>query len=313
MASKFKQIDFSSLKTFPIKDRVNMVSHRDFSDPRKYTGNENLSSLFPSILKGNDFRKVAESVKSAKKKKKPVIVAIGAHVIKCGLSLLFIDLLRRGFISGVAMNGAGAIHDYEIAMVGETSENVAVEIQEGRFGMVHETGQYMNDAFKKHVDESVGMGEALGRDLSEKKYPFSSYSILQAGYEMDIPVTIHSAIGTEIIHMHPSADGTILGQGTFNDFKLFVSSLSEIGNGGVFFNIGSSVILPEVFLKAISMVRNMGHDAKEFTTVNFDMVQHYRPNVNVVKRPVQGEGSGFSITGHHEILIPLLYSMIVED
>lgn len=307
-----KKIDYSRLKTYPIKGRVNKVSVKDFSDPEKFKTINDFSPIFPSILKGREITEIADLVIQAKNKNKPVIFAIGAHVIKCGLSLLLIDLMKRGIVTGLAMNGAGAIHDYEIALIGETSEDVAIEIKEGRFGMVEETGRFMNDAFKKYVDEHTGMGEALGKDIETQNYTYKNYSLMAAGYSLGIPVTIHSAIGTEIIHMHPAADGRVLGQGTFNDFKHFTATLSDIGNGGMFFNIGSAVILPEVFLKALSMVRNMGYEASRFSTVNFDMIQQYRPNANVVNRPIQREGKGYSITGHHEILIPILYSLILN-
>jgi deoxyhypusine synthase len=323
-------VDFKKIKTYPIKKRDNKVRVADFVKspflPLFQRGNNSvppfvkggrggikgeLEDLFPNILKGNEIREVVDAVIKANKKKKPVIFAIGAHVIKCGLSPIIIDLMKKGIVTAVAMNGAGAIHDYEIAMIGETSEDVAVEIKKGRFGMVEETGAMMNSAINKFVNDSVGMGEALGRDIHEKKLKYKEYSILYHGYELKIPVTIHTAIGTEIIHMHPSADGAVTGKGSFNDFKLFTSFLTNIGKGGCFFNIGSAVILPEVFIKALSIVRNMGYKAHGFVTVNMDMVQHYRPHVNVVNRPIQGEGKGYTLTGHHEIMLPLIYQMII--
>ena len=310
-------LDFTKIKTYPIKKRENKVKVADFvifpspqSSPRR--GEEaGIESLLPNILKGNEIREIADAVVAANKKKKPVIFAIGAHVIKCGLSPIIIDLMKKGIVTAIAMNGAGAIHDYEIAMIGETSEDVAVEIKRGRFGMVEETGAEMNSALKKFVNDKVGMGEALGKDISEKKLKYREYSILYHGYKLMIPVTVHSAIGTEIIHMHPSADGAVTGKGSFNDFKLFTSLLCNIGKGGCFFNIGSAVILPEVFIKALSVVRNMGYKAHDFVTVNMDMVQHYRPHVNVVNRPIQGEGKGYTLTGHHEIMLPLIYYLIL--
>jgi deoxyhypusine synthase len=322
-------IDFKKIKTYPIKKRKNRVSITDFVNLQGVDIQQDrnpIEGLFPNILKGKEIMEIVEAVVNAHKKKKTVIFAIGAHVIKCGLSPLIIDLMRRGIVTAVAMNGAGAIHDYEIAMIGETSEDVAVEIKRGRFGMVEETGAMMNSALNKFINnkacsdpahkslcagESIGMGEALGRDIYEKKLKYREYSILSHGYKLKIPVTIHSAIGTEIIHMHPSADGAIIGRGSFNDFKLFTSVLCDIGEGGCFLNIGSAVILPEVFIKALSIVRNMGYKAYNFTTINMDMIQHYRPLVNVVSRPIQGDGKGYTLTGHHEIMIPLLYYSIV--
>jgi deoxyhypusine synthase len=280
--------------------------------PFRKGGVRELTVLFPNILKGIEIREIADAVVAANKKKKPVIFAIGAHVIKCGLSPIIIDLMKKGIVTAVAMNGAGAIHDYEIAMIGETSEDVAVEIKKGRFGMVEETGAMMNSAMNRLVNDKVGIGEALGRDIYEKRLKYKEYSILYHGYEIKIPVTIHSAIGTEIIHIHPSADGAVIGKASFNDFKLFTSVLADIGNGGCFFNIGSAVILPEVFIKALSIARNMGYKAYDFVTVNIDMIQHYRPHVNVVSRPIQGEGKGYTLTGHHEIMLPLIYYLILK-
>jgi len=301
-----KTLDFKKIKTYPIKERKNKVKINEFACLKK-----GFDGLIPDILKGNELKEIVNSVVHARKKKKPVIFAIGAHVIKCGLSPIIIDLMKKGIVTAIAMNGAGAIHDYEIAMIGETSEDVAVEIKKGRFGMVEETGAMMNSAIKKIITDGVGMGEALGKDIYEKRLKYKEYSILYHGYKLNIPVTIHSAIGTEIIHMHPSADGTVIGRGSFNDFKLFTSLLSDIGKGGCFFNIGSAVILPEVFIKALSIARNMGYKAHDFITVNMDMVQHYRPHVNVVNRPIQGEGKGYTLTGHHEIMLPLLYYLIL--
>ncbi len=308
-------VDFKKIKTYPIKKRDNKVRVADFvkSPPSPFFkgGVKGFENLFPNILKGSEIKEVVSAIVNANRKKKPVIFAIGAHVIKCGLSPIIIDLMKKGIVSAIAMNGAGAIHDYEIALIGETSEDVAVEIKKGRFGMVEETGAEMNSALKKFVNNSVGMGEALGKDIFGKRLKYKEYSILYHGYKLNIPVTIHSAIGTEIIHMHPSADGSVIGKASFNDFKLFTSVLSDIGKGGCFFNIGSAVILPEVFIKALSVVRNMGYKAHDFITVNMDMVQHYRPHVNVVNRPIQGEGKGYTLTGHHEIMLPLIHQMII--
>ncbi|MFH1994179.1 MAG: hypothetical protein ABIJ24_00560 [Nitrospinota bacterium] len=308
----YKKIDFKKLNCYPIAERTNKVTVKDFVDPASYSKDTDISNLFPKILKGGDIVKIAESAKSARKSGKPVIWAMGAHLIKCGLSRLVIDLMERGIITAVAMNGAGAIHDYEIAMIGATSEDVAIEIKEGRFGMVAETGDGMHGAMQKYVDDETGMGEALGRDIVERKLPYAEYSIMAAGSRLGIPVTIHSAIGTEIIHTHPMADGALIGKATFNDFQIFTANLEDIGDGGVYFNVGSAVIMPEVFLKALSAVRNIGMPAKGFVTVNLDMVQHYRPTENVVRRPIQGEGSGYAITGHHEIMIPLIYQLLIS-
>lgn len=307
-----RRLDFEKIKSYPIRKRKNKVRIKDFTDLNVWEKGGNVEDLFPAILKGNDIRDIVEAVLKAVEKNRPVIFAMGAHVIKCGLSPLIIDLMQKGIISAIAMNGAGAIHDYEIALIGETSEDVAAGIKEGLFGMAEETGAMMNSGLNEFVDDKTGLGEAWGRDISEKAFDHRDKSILSNGFKRSIPVTIHVAFGTDITHIHPSADGALIGKGTQNDFRLFTSVIADLKDGGCFFNIGSSVILPEVFLKALSIVRNLGCKVKDFTTVNMDMIQHYRPGVNVIKRPTQDGGRGYSLVGHHEIMIPLLYDMIVR-
>lgn len=308
----FKKLDFKKIKTYPIKDRKNKVTVKDFVDLKGWQPGDQVEKLFPKILKANDLKKIADAVVSSVKNNKPVIWGIGAHVIKCGLSPLVIDLMKKKLVTALAMNGAGAIHDFEIAFHGETSEDVAVEIKEGRFGMVEETGSMMNSALEKHFNEEAGLGEIWGKEIEGGDYKYKEMSLLAAGYENSIPVTIHSAIGTDITHMHPSFNGSKTGQGSYNDFKLLSSIIARLDGGGCFFNIGSSVLLPEVFLKGLSVARNLGHNAHGFTTVNMDMIQHYRPQENVISRPTQDGGRGYSITGHHEIMLPLLYQMILS-
>lgn len=308
----FKKLDFTQIKTYPIKNRKNKVSVRDFVDLKNWRTDDPLEKLFPKILKVNDLKKIADEVVLSVKNGKPVIWAIGAHVIKCGLSPLIIDLIKRKLVTTLAMNGAGAIHDFEIAFLGETSEDVATEIKEGRFGMVEETGSLMNRAIEDNFDEEKGLGEVWGKEISRGNYPYKEFSLLACSYENSIPVTIHSAFGTDITHMHPTFHGGRMGQGTYNDFKLLTSVIAQLEGGGCFFNIGSAVLLPEVFLKGLSVARNLGFNAYGFTTVNMDMVQHYRPLENVVTRPTQDGGTGYSITGHHEIMLPLLYQMIIS-
>ncbi len=307
-----KRLDFKKITSYPLRERKNMVSIKDFTDLNAWKKGRKVEDLFPAILKGNEIRDIVEAVLKAVKKKRPVIFAMGAHVIKCGLSPLIIDLMKKGVVSAIAMNGAGAIHDYEIALIGETSEDVAAGIKEGTFGMAEETGAMMNSALKESLNDNIGLGEVWGRDISEKAFDHRDKSILSNGFKRSIPVTIHVAFGTDITHIHPSADGALIGKGTQNDFRLFTSVIADLNDGGCFFNIGSSVILPEVFLKALSTVRNIGYKVKNFTTVNMDMIQHYRPGVNVIKRPTQDGGRGYSLVGHHEIMIPLLYEMIVR-
>lgn len=310
--SVFDKLDFDKINTYPIKDRKNKVSILDFVDLKDWQPENPVEKIFPNILKANDLKTIADEVVASAKKGKPVIWAIGAHVIKCGLAPLIIDLMERKLITALAMNGAGAIHDFEIAFLGRTSEDVAVEIKEGRFGMVEETGSMMNTALEKYFKEEKGLGEIWGKELLEGNYKYKEVSILASGYKYSVPVTIHSAIGTDITHLHPTFNASKMGQGSYNDFKLLSSIIARLEGGGCFFNIGSSVLLPEVFLKGLSVARNLGFKAYGFMTINMDMIQHYRPKENVVTRPTQDGGRGYSITGHHEIMLPLLYQMILS-
>ncbi|HEX9024222.1 MAG TPA: hypothetical protein VF799_10315, partial [Geobacteraceae bacterium] len=233
-------------------------------------------------------------------------------VIKCGLQPVLKSLLDAGIISAIAMNGAGPVHDYEISLIGETSEDVGAVLHEGHFGMAEETGRDINRALREGVERGFGYGESIGRFIIANNNPFREYSLLAACVERDIPVTVHVALGTDIIHQHPEADGAVIGAASFADFKLLASVVAGLGDGGVFLNVGSAVILPEVFLKALSIVQNLGHKVDRFTTANFDMQQHYRPLQNVVKRPTSAQGKGYTITGHHEIMIPLLAAGILD-
>lgn len=310
--ARFFPIDLKKVKTCPINDRSNKVSINSFAKPTKKEGSfKDFLDSFPEILAGNDFRALTDAILSAYDKGKPVIFGIGGHVIKCGLSPLIIDLMERKIITAIAMNGATSIHDFEIGLVGETSEDVEVSIKDGSFGMAEETG-IMNDAINEGVATGMGMGEILGKKLIDMEAPSKSMSILARGAELSLPVTVHISIGTDIIHQHPNADGGSLGETSFTDFRIFTKVVSELGDGGVYINVGSAVLLPEVFLKAISIARNLGHSIENFTTANLDFLQHYRPIQNVVRRPVGKDGKGYAFTGHHEILIPLLYRAIVE-
>jgi hypothetical protein len=271
-----------------------------------------LLTAMPRQLGAEALLKVIDAVVSANDKGKPVILAMGAHVIKCGLQPVLKSLIDAGIISAIAMNGAGPIHDYEISLIGETSEDVGKVLHEGHFGMAEETGRDINRALKKGVAQGIGYGEAVGRYIIDNKNPFREYSLLAACVEHGIPVTVHVALGTDIIHQHPEADGAVIGTASFTDFRLLTSVVADLGDGGVFINIGSAVILPEVFLKALSIAQNLGHRVERFTTANFDMQQHYRPLQNVVKRPTSGAGRGYTITGHHEIMLPLLAAGILD-
>jgi len=271
-----------------------------------------LLSALPRQLGAEALLAVIDAVVEARTKGKPVVVAIGGHVIKCGLQPVLKSLIEADIITAVAMNGSGSIHDYELSLVGETSEDVGAVLHCGTFGMAEETGRDINGALKIGVQEGLGYGEALGRFIIDNNNPLKDYSLLAACVTKGIPATVHVALGTDIIHQHPSADGAVLGQATFTDFRIFTSVVSELGDGGVYLNIGSAVIMPEVFLKALSIAQNLGHHVDHFTTANFDMQQHYRPLQNVVKRPTSGKSRGYTITGHHEIMIPLLAAGILD-
>lgn len=306
-----EKIDFKKIKTYPIAERKNKVSIQEFVNPRKWKDSKKINDLFPGILKGNDLREIVKAMLEARRLGKPVLWSIGAHVIKCGLSPLLIDLMKEGLVSGIAMNGAGAIHDYEIAMTGMTSEDVAEEIQEGRFGMVEETGANMAAGLAAHLEDETGLGDAWGKDILNRNYPRLDHSLMAEGIKNHIPVTVHPAIGTDITHIHPDFDGALLGKGAQNDFRIFTGSVACLGDGGCYLNIGSAVVLPEVFLKAVSVARNLGYGVENFTSVNMDMIQHYRPRENVIGRPTLNKGKGYSLTGHHEIMIPLLYHLLL--
>lgn len=312
MAHSFKPIDTAKLKTYSISERKSKVSANDFAVPWKKDGSfrEFLDSL-PDILAGADIRAVISSMSEAFIKKKTILAGMGAHVIKVGLNPVIIDLMQRGIITAVAMNGAGIIHDSEIAMTGMTSEDVAASLGDGSFGMARETGEFLNGAVKRAERESLGLGEAVGKEIAEKDLPFKDKSILAAGALLDIPVTVHVAIGTDIIHMHPGFDARAAGGATHRDFLTFASVVSTL-NEGVYLNIGSSVILPEVFLKATTLARNLGHNLDTFTAVNMDFIRHYRPMTNVVGRPTAKGGKGINLTGHHEIMLPLIAAGVIE-
>ncbi|MDE0467035.1 MAG: hypothetical protein OYL97_08245 [Candidatus Poribacteria bacterium] len=311
MKKSLKPIDMSSVKTYPLQNRINKVSVQDFATlPESDTDLAPFLASLPNILKGQDFLALIDNIVAAHENKKPVIVMMGGHVIKCGLSPLLIDLVKRGVITGFAFNGASSIHDFEIALIGETSEDVSAYIQTGQFGMWEETGQLMNEAIQHAADTDIGIGEALGKQLLEMDAPYNAYSLLASGIQYDVPITVHVAIGTDIIHQHPAAKGAAIGAASFTDFRLLTTLVTDLEGGGVVLNLGSAVILPEVFLKALTIARNLGHTVSHFTTANFDMNQQYRPVENVVKRPTEMGGKGYTFTGHHELMIPLLVQAI---
>jgi hypothetical protein len=309
-------IDSSKIRSRSIQGRATKVSVEQFGKVyQKDSGLSGWIQSLPKILAGSGFRRVVEALVSARSLKRPIIWGLGAHVIKCGLNPVLIDLMERGFVTALALNGAGAIHDFEIALAGSTSEDVESELETGDFGMSRETAEWMNEAIAQGVGRGNGLGEAIGSYLDENsnRFPFVNLSLLAAAFHRKVPVTLHVAIGTDTIHIHPSADGSLLGKGSLHDFRLLTSVVRDLNDGGVYLNCGSAVILPEVFLKAVSLVRNLGSPLGKFTTVNLDFLQHYRPHHNVVKRPTRGSGQGIELTGHHELMIPLLAAALIES
>lgn len=313
MASRYPRIDLTQLKTMSIADRASKVSASDFA--RVHEPGSSLDSFIdslPDILAGRWVRTVISRIANARKLGKPCAVAMGAHVIKCGLSPIVIDLMRRGVITSLSMNGAGAIHDSEIAFFGETSEDVVDGMRTGMFGMATETADFVNGCARKAQAEQLGFGEALGKCVIEYHAPNPNLSLLAAAYECGIPLTIHACIGCDIVHMHDGADGAAIGDASMRDYRILTEALKDLGDGGVLMNIGSAVVMPEVLLKAITTLINLGYDMKGMTGVNMDFVQHYRSNQQVVARVREIGGEGISLTGHHELLIPLIAAGVIE-
>lgn len=307
--------DFQSLqrvRTLSIKQRRHKVSVDDFVDLQAWHAQGAFAALLPRILKGRDLRDLVDGFVSAQRRGRAIIFALGAHVIKCGLSPLLIDMIQRRWLSALVLNGAGAIHDLEIALIGATSEDVSENLGDGTFGMVHETPCLINDALQTYRGAEVGLGTAVGQAIAVGDYPYKTHSLLAAAYTHGLPVTVHVAIGADTIHMHPSTNGALLGQATYTDFQRLTLLLQGLHDGGCYWNIGSAVLLPEVFLKALTLCRNVGYRVEGFSTLNLDMHQHYRPEHNVVRRPTQDGGQGYALTGHHEIMLPLLYTMILD-
>jgi hypothetical protein len=312
--SKYNKIDLSGVRTISIRKRKSKVRFQEFADvydPGTQSFRTFVGSL-PRFLVARDLVAFADAVAAARRRRRPVIVMIGAHVIKVGLSPLLIDLLARKVVTCVAMNSAAAIHDVETAKWGTTSEDVETNLQDGSFGMSMETGEFINTTLSSAMagDAGMGYGEALGRALRDA--PYRKMSILATCERLGVPATVHAAIGTDIIHQQPTMDGAATGELSFRDFRLLCNVVKDLSKGGIVMNIGSAVILPEVFLKALTVGRNLGHPARGFTTANFDMIQQYRPRMNVVSRPTKNSGKGYMFTGHHEIMIPLLCAMIKD-
>jgi hypothetical protein len=310
--SKTDPISLDGVKSYPLKDRASKVDTRDFGKPWRSGGAFGLwIDSLPKILAGSDFKRVVDNMVLAVQAKKMILLAMGAHGIKVGLNPIIVDLMERGIISGIAMNGAGIIHDAELAMVGRTSEDVSSQLGKGKFGMAEETGSFLNKATIEGMKRGFGLGKSIGAMLVEEKFPYNQISLLAKAYELDIPLTVHVAIGTDIIHTHPSVDGASIGETSHLDFRIFAGLVSRL-EGGVFINLGSAVIMPEVFLKAFSLAKNLGYDLKKFTTLNMDFIRQYRPTTNVVQRPTMDGGEGYSLVGHHEIMFPLLAAALIE-
>ncbi|MDP3766179.1 MAG: hypothetical protein Q8R04_06720 [Nanoarchaeota archaeon] len=293
-------LDFNKIKTISIKQRKNKVKLSDLIKPEN-------SEIF---LDSKDFNELVEKVINAHKNKKQIILMMGAHVIKTGMSLLIIDLMKKGVIKHVAMNGAGPIHDFELALIGETSEYVEQTIEDGTFGMIEETGSMLNEAIKEGAENNFGMGYSIGKKINDLNLPNKEYSILYNAYKLNVPVTVHVAIGTDIIHQHPSCDGAAIGKTSYQDFKIFAESVSKLEDG-VVLNVGCAVLLPEIFLKALTIARNLGYKVEKLTAANLDMIDHYRPRENVVTRPTSLGGKGFVIIERHEKTIPTLHRKII--
>jgi len=307
------KLDFKKVKRYSLNNRRSKVGKADLATVgRKNISFKDFSKTLPNMLAAKDLQKVSSAIVQAYNKDKAVIFMMGAHVIKCGLSPLIINLMKRGVVTAIALNGAGIIHDTELAMVGKTSEDVGPALKTGSFGMARETADFINGAINKGVREGMGIGRSVGEMILKERLPLRDKSILAAGIKYHVPVSVHVAIGTDIIHQHPSCNGAAVGEGSLIDFRNLVYSVIKLNNGGVAVNFGSAIILPEVFLKALNIARNLGHKVKNFTAANFDMIAHYRPQQNVLKRPTDNSGLGYNIIGHHEIMIPLLAQMITE-
>jgi deoxyhypusine synthase len=309
----FKPLDFSKVRTFSVKKRFSKVQTSLLGKKiKKGASVRSFLRGLPDILAAQNMTAIARKIADSKRSNKTVLLGMGAHPIKVGLSPLIIDFLERGIIHAVALNGAGVIHDFELAYMGETSEDVAATLKDGSFGMGEETGSFINEAISDGSKNHLGVGAAVGVAILKNRLPHRRLSILAAAARLGIPVTSHIAIGTDIIHMHPKADGRALGDCSLRDFRSLTSVVATLG-GGVYLNFGSAVVLPEVFLKAVSLARNLGNPVQNLTTVNLDFLQHYRPLTNVVNRPTLGSGKGYHLTGHMEIMVPLLFAAVLEE
>lgn len=307
-----KPLDVSKARTYPLGKRRSVVqSAAQATAPRRGMKVRDFLEGLPDILAGRDLRVAARAIAKRHVAGRPIVLGMGAHPIKAGLSPLIIDWMRRGILACVAMNGAAIIHDFELAFAGETSEDVAASLADGQFGMARETGEFVNGAVARAA-AGEGLGAAVGRALRKARLPHARSSILATAAELGVPVTVHVAVGTDIVHMHPSADGAAIGRTSLEDFHRLTAVVGGL-RGGVFINLGSAVIIPEVFLKALNLARNLGRRVDNLVTIDMDFVRHYRPQANVVTRPTQQSGRGYHFTGHHEIMFPLLCAAVAEE
>ncbi|MEK6727632.1 MAG: hypothetical protein AABY28_03020 [Candidatus Omnitrophota bacterium] len=306
-------ININKVKTYPLKTRHSKVKSADFAKPPvRGASFERFHKSLPNILKAKDIHAIVNAIVTAKRNKKSIIFMAGAHVIKCGLNPVLIELIKKKAITCICLNGAGVIHDFELAFQGSTSEDVAENLKEGRFGMGKETAEFINNAVKEGVGEGMGLGSSVAKKIVETKLPHKNLSLIFNAYKYKVPVCVFVGIGTDIIHQHPSFNAGFTAEGSLRDFYLLVENIADLNNGGVVLNFGSAVILPEVFLKALNLARNLGSKVKDFTAANFDMIYHYRPSQNVCMRPVISGGNGYYIIGHHEIMLPWLAQALIE-
>lgn len=309
---RYRPISLKKIKTYPLSRRKSKVAMDSLSSV--YSGGASFKEFLgglPDILGAKDLKSVVKAILEARKRGRPVVLGMGAHPIKVGLSPVIIDLIERGVVTAVAANGACIVHDFEMAFIGRTSEDVAEALCKGSFGMARETGKHLNEAIKRGVAKGLGIGGSVGRFIEEGDFRHKGLSIFGACRRMGLPASVHVALGTDIIHMHPQADGRAIGEGSMRDFRLLASVVADL-EGGVYINLGSAVMLPEVFLKALTVARNLGHRVEAFSTVNMDFIQHYRARENVLRRPTAPKGASYALTGHHEIMFPLLAAALIE-
>jgi hypothetical protein len=311
--SRYAEIDLNAVKTVSVHERHNKVRVDDFGNPRVFPQAASWLAALPRILAAENLRHLVSALRQAREDGRTRLFMLGGHVMKTGVSPYLVDLMRRGYISHLASNGSLSIHDVETALFGRTSEDVADTLERGVFGMVRETPEFMFAAFQEGRERHEGMGECLGRRLLQESAPHAAQSLLAQAYAQGLPATVHVSLGGDILHQHPGADGAVLGELSLRDFRILAAALVHLGQGGVVVNLGSAVVMPEVFLKALTVARNVQGPVRDFTTANLDMLQHYRPAENVLRRPTLGGGRALPITGHHEILVPLLHALLTAD